>query len=126
MKGKNFILAIMILLIGIGGAAGCAQFGKPATSFVDWSPKQRAAYFMAIYSEQYDLYKIQAAYPDLTPAERETLRVKRQVLTEASPLISGYDFVVAAGGIPTAKQEAEILAMLDQIQRAAIRRVEKK
>ncbi len=80
---------------------------------------------MGIYNAQYDDYKRAVTLPDLTPAEKETLKIKKQVLTEAYPVIQAYDLTVASGGIPNKQSEDAVLALVDRLQRLAIRQVSK-
>jgi hypothetical protein len=109
------------LLVSLALVAGC--LGTQTKPFAEWSPKAKAAYFMAIYNSQYDAYKAQVAYPDLTAAEKDMLRAKKKALVAAYPMIQAYDLVVAAGGVPSPSDEAAILKLLDELQRAAVKRV---
>jgi hypothetical protein len=119
MKTAKCILIVMLL--GFLAAGATCQNQGTGDSFVNWSPKQKAAYFMGLYSGQYDLYKAQAAYPDLTAQEKTILQTKKKILVQAYPLIQAYDMLQAAGGVPSIADENAIISLLDQLQRAAIR-----
>jgi hypothetical protein len=108
------IAGLMICLVCVACAG---QQVKPIT---EWSPKQKAAFFMQVYNVQYDLYLTQAAYPELTAAEKEILRAKKEALTAIYPMIQAYDLVVAAGGTPSPSDEAAIMGLLDSLQRSVL------
>jgi len=112
-------LALLLALVCLP-LAGC--LGPQAKPFTEWSPKAKAAYFMGVYNSQYDAYKAQAAYPDLTAAEKDLLRAKKKALIAAYPMIQAYDLIVAGGGVPSPSDEAAILRLLDELQRAAVKR----
>lgn len=116
----KYIKSTVLFIVCVFLLSGCAGL-QGTDSFVQWTPKQKAAYFMDIYSGQYDLYKMQVAYPDLTPAEKTTLQTKKKILTQAYPMIQAYDMLQATGGVPTTADETAIIGLLDQLQRAAIR-----
>jgi hypothetical protein len=101
--------------------AACA--GPAVKPFTEWSPKAKASYFMGVYNSQYDAYKAQVAYPDLTAEEKDVLRAKKKALVAVYPVIQAYDLVVAAGGVPSASDEAAILRLLDELQRATVKRL---
>jgi hypothetical protein len=112
---------ILALLLCLALTAACA--GPAVKPITEWSPKQRAAYFMGVYNSQHDAYKAQVAYPDLTAAEKDVLRAKKRALVAVYPMIQAYDLVVAAGGVPSASDEAAILELLDELQRATVKRL---
>lgn len=118
-KDLLFITLCLLCALGVSFMYGCATTGgKP---FTEWTAKQKAAYFMGIYNAQYDGYKAQVAWTDLTPAEKSVLKAKKDALTTVYPMIQAYDLLQAGGGIPSQAQEQEIMSMLDRLQRQAIR-----
>jgi len=118
MKVKHIALIIVLLIVGCAGLQG-------QDNFVSWTPKQRAAYFMGLYNGQYDIYKVQLTYPDLTPEEKQILQTKKKILVQIYPMIQAYDILQASGATPSASDETAIIGLLDQLQRAAIRTAKK-
>ncbi len=114
------LIAVLLLCLAVILAAACAHQAKPIT---EWTPKQRAAYFMSVYNSQYDAYKAQVASPNLTAAERDVLQAKKKVLVAVYPMVQAYDLVVASGGVPSASDEAAIMRLLDELQRATVKRM---
>jgi hypothetical protein len=115
MTNKNrSTLAILGALAVVFIVAACVENIKPVA---EMTPKEKATFFMSIYSDQAENYKTLAASPDLTDAQKTVLRTKKQIMTEVYPLISLYSDYVDAGAVPDAAVETQIIDYLDRLAR---------
>lgn len=132
----TFFLVVMFLV-------GCIPF----MSGIDtWSPKKKAVYAMGLYIKHYDWYVTKLAFatgktPDefavlmdenpaeaqrladganLTEAERIPMRQLKKILTNAWPIIEGYNLIVDAGQDPSPEMEAQLLNYIDAIESMAL------
>jgi hypothetical protein len=79
MKSRNKIAAAIVLLVFF--LTSCAMFQTAKDQpFTTWSPKKKLTYAINVYSTEYDKYVQAAMRPDLTDAQRDYLKVKRNVL----------------------------------------------
>lgn len=90
----------------------CGTIPKPVS---EMSTKEKAVFFMKVYSDQAENYKTLAASPDLTEAQRSVLRDKKKIMEEVYPLISLYSDYVDAGAVPDAGVEKQIIGYLDRL-----------
>lgn len=100
------IVALVVL-------AGCASVGvKPWT---ERSPQEKSSYFMAIYNREFDDTMAMAKNPAITEAQKDVVRVKKNVLKKLWPAIKAYDEIVVQGKIPSVFDEQNILDMINRL-----------
>ena len=115
MRKDRVLIALSLVCVLM---AGCALFGSNSKSFVDMTPKEKSTYFMSWYNAQYDDAKQMGALAQqgrLTDAQLMVYRAKKDLLTEARPLIGAYDMIVAAGEAPSPEQEQAIMALMNKM-----------
>ncbi len=91
--------------------AGCAWFQAGVKAVQDMSPREKATWMMALYNTKYEEYVAAAAKPDLVEDERKVLRVKKDALTVAWPLIKAYVSYVETGAVDKDAEEACLRAV---------------
>jgi hypothetical protein len=108
---KGLLLGLLLSLIAMSALAGCAMFQttKPMTA------QEKAIHFMHLWNVQYDDTKAMALMPNLTDAQKEMVRKKKEFLAKSKPLIAAYVTIVDMGQTPSAEQEQEITAILNQM-----------
>jgi len=120
MKGKIMykkrIVFVMLAMMFI--FSGCA--GNQIKPIQEWTPLEKATWFMSLYNSEYTSYQAQASAPFLTEEKKAVLRIKKQVLTEVYPLIMLYEQYVDDGKIPSEALENQINVYFDRISEAAI------
>ena len=104
--------AIVLALCLTLAACATVNVGKP---WNEWTPKEKAVYFMRIYNTQYADTMALAKTGTLTEAQKKVVRAKKELLTQVRPLLIIYSGTVEAGGIPPADTEREILALINQL-----------
>lgn len=110
MRSRKFVPILLVLAIAL---AGCATFGvKPWT---ERSPQEKSSYFMAIYNKQFNDTVRLAATPNITEAQKATIRKKKEILGKLYPAISFYDSIVARGEIPAIADEQAILDLINRL-----------
>jgi hypothetical protein len=108
MRKFRIIGIIMALFL----LAGCATPNQGSTiKPAELTLTQFEAAYVAQWHDAYTM----ATDPSITPAQREVVRVKKEVLTKARPLINAYGAVVKIGGTPTLEQEQAIYELLNSI-----------
>lgn len=108
---KFKIIGISLLVVMILGA--CATLGvKP---WAERSPREKALVILQTYNSEYQNTMTMALRTDLTDAQKQIVRTKKEILTQLYPLVKVYLGVVEAGGIPSAMNEQEILNLIDQL-----------
>lgn len=113
---KKKITVVLVVLVFLSGCAWLFPTGtKP---YEQMTAKEKSVYFMSIYNKQFDDTMSMATTPDLPDTAKQVVKVKKELLTKVKPLIGAYDLLVAGGGIPTAQQEADIIALINQLATA--------
>jgi hypothetical protein len=90
----------------------------------DMTPKEKAAFFMGVYSSQAEDYKAMVARTNLTIEQKKILNAKHKILTQVYPLIEKYTGYVDAGGLPTPEVEASIIDLINQLTSTALGQIE--
>jgi len=106
---RKFIPIGLIALMVIGACT--FDNLKPVS---EMTPKEKAAFFMAMYNAQDINYRTMAAMPNLTEPQKEMMREKKMVLTQVYPLISVYVSYVDQGAAPSPETERLIVENLDR------------
>jgi hypothetical protein len=79
------------------------------------SPKEKSIWMLSVYNSQYEDYKMQAIRTDLTEAQKEVLREKKDILTRVYPMISIYTGYAGTGIIPEKELEMTIISNLETL-----------
>lgn len=115
MTKRNRLTLAILGALAVVFVASCATINiKP---IAEMTPKEKATFFMSVYSDQAENYKTLVASPDLTDAQRDVMRTKKQIMTEVYPLIMLYSGYVDAGAVPDAAVETQIVDYLDRLAR---------
>jgi len=107
MNRRNTAAIVAILILICIGCALNSTALKPQ--------QEMLTRFEAFYLSQSNDYMVQVAKPNLTEAQKDVLRQKREILVEAQPLIIVYGEIVMQGGTPSVAQEQAIIALLNRI-----------
>ena len=92
--------------------AGCTTVQK---AWSEWTPKEKAVWMNATYNRQYDDYIKIVNLPNLMPDQKTALRIKKEILTEAWPLLKLYSHYAENGQIPAVELEAEIMKLINRL-----------
>ena len=96
--------------------ASCCIF-KGVTAYEDMTPKQKAVWMMSVYNAQYADYQAKAAHPEtLTEDQVRILRVKKDALKVAWPLIKTFNVLVDTGapsGVVESRALEAVMAILE-------------
>lgn len=79
------------------------------------TPKEKSIWMLSVYNSQYEDYKVQAIRTDLTEAQKEILRKKKEILTKVYPMISIYTGYASNGVIPEKELETTIVSNLETL-----------
>jgi hypothetical protein len=96
-KGTAWLRAGVALALSL--CAGCAWYEESVKALDEMSPREKATWMLALYNTKYEEYVAAAAKPALGDDERQVLRVKKDALTFAWPLIKAYVSYVEAGAV---------------------------
>lgn len=77
--------------------SSCSIFKGAVKTFEDMSPKQKATWMMAVYNSEYDAYVARVEAGGLVEEDRQILRLKKQAMTVAWPLIRTYVSMIESG-----------------------------
>ena len=110
MRKRLIVFPAIIALLFFG----CATLSNTA-SWNTKSPKEKSLYFIKTYNQQYDDTMFMAKSPNLTEAQKQVVRTKKKILTNAWPAIHLYDSIAANGGVPSPEQEQVILNFINQL-----------
>jgi len=80
------------------------------------SPKELATYAMGIYNAQFDDYMAKATLPDLSDSEKFVLRMKKQSLETAWPVIRTYVWFVDKGQVPSSEIQAQLISWVNSVR----------
>jgi hypothetical protein len=117
MKMNRSIFAIIAVVFLIAACATMNVGDVPwAVAVKDWSPKQRATFFMKMWQSQKITYDMMNEMTDKPADLVEVLKVKYRVLEESRKPIRMYSSMVKGGGVPDDNSTDEIIAWLTQLQ----------
>jgi hypothetical protein len=114
-------ISIGVVLTLILALCACSMF----SSTTKLTPKQNATIWFQVYNSTYDDTMAVASNPLSTPAQKDMAAKKKVILTQAWPLLRAYAAIVDAGGTPTADEEAQITALINQLAALATTAVTK-
>jgi len=117
IKRATVLLVVVMLL-------GCAYFQQQATTFQQLNTKQKLTWAMGVYNAEFADYQFKSSLTDLTESERKVLQKKREVLTQLHEAIGTLDKLYTATQMSDATQEQAILALITELERLVIRRIE--
>lgn len=109
MKRAKYLLGFLVIAL----IAGCATVGvKP---WNERSPQEKSSYFMAIYNKQFQDTLRMAETPNLTEAQKNIVRKKKEILGKLWPAIQYYDSIVVRGEVPSVLNEQAILDLINRL-----------
>ena len=114
MIRANRIRDLLIIFLLSLFLAACAIL-QESKSWSEWTPKEKAAWMNATYNRQYDDYIKIVNLPNLSLKQKGALRLKKEILREAWPLLKLYSHYAANGQIPAIELEAEIMKLINRL-----------
>ena len=111
MKKRQWY-GIVVAVTLLAFTFSCTPMVKP---FADWSPKQKAVYFMKVYNAQYNDTMLMANMANATEAQKKVVRAKKEVLSRIYPLMIVYVGTVNTGGVPSSGAETQLLALINEL-----------
>jgi hypothetical protein len=90
--------------------ASCATL-----NMANWTPKQKADYFMRVYLSQAKATDAVLKDPAATPEKKAAAEKNKATLAKVYPLIKAYADYVESGNVPLPTDEDQINALLDQL-----------
>ena len=111
--GRRGLFNKLFMAVVVVAMLGCAMLGQKP--FSQWSPKEKATFFMHEYNATYDDYLAQVTQPNLSPAQKDVLKVKKEVLSEVEQPIKDYADYVEKGTIPPQALETQITGLLNRL-----------
>lgn len=121
MRKQRRCLAIACMVVLGIVLLACQAMEEMARDVADMTPKQRAAWMMSTYNDQYDDYLVKVAMPNLSNEEKRILRAKKETLTTVYPLMQAYDMLQASGKPPTEESMDEIMDLIADLTALVIR-----
>jgi len=120
---RCLVLVAMVLMLAVSGCVTTGQTDPGATTaqavpwyqdVQNWTPYQKANFFMDTWEAQLADYKAQNAIPNKSPELIKILKVKQQVLEQSRLPVRAYVSALQAG--TPVQNEREIIAWLRQLQ----------
>jgi len=108
MRRKSLLFLCLLTLSIIFILGSCAHQQRSSVF-------EKSIWMMHVYNSQYMDYKSMTQMPNLTEAQKEILRKKKEILMKLWPLINTYNQIVDKGGVPSATQEQMITNLLNQL-----------
>jgi uncharacterized lipoprotein YajG len=99
---------VLIVLLAVVLLAGCATTAT-------LSPKAKATMILATYNAQTAHTVEMSNRTDLTEAQKEIVRQKREIILKLDPMVKTFGTVVGVGGMPPAEMEQEIYKLIDKL-----------
>jgi hypothetical protein len=96
--------------------AGCGTVNVGLVPPEQMAPRELAVYAMGAYNSAYDSYMAKATLPDLSSAEKKILKVQRESLTQAFPIIKTFSWFVDHNQIPPAEMRLQLLQWLNSVR----------
>lgn len=117
MKTKFGILFVLLLFL-----VSCVSTtaNRPIS---EWSPKEKALFWLNIYNTEYDAYLTKVNMPNLLDAQKKILAIKKRILTEVYPPLKMYVRYVENGQIPPAEVEAFIAGKMTELETLILKEV---
>lgn len=126
LKTSIWILPLPVLIAAAGFLqTGCGTITQPGAwhqEIADWTPYQKANFFMETWQAEHATYRAQNAIEEKSPELVRLLKVKREVLERSRIPIRIYAGIVDAGGIPDAELEQEVIGWIRELQMQALSR----
>lgn len=121
MKRMIKLAPLIILVALVFGCSGCTYNVKPPDepwykSIKDWSPEQRASFFMEFWKEQKKNYDRLNAVTDKSDELLQHLEAQWKLIEGSRIPIRTYAKIVKAGGIPSLELEEEIIEALTELE----------
>ena len=112
-RDVRFVSLIFYLFFAAGflGCAGTGGLQDPHSM----GPKEFAVYINQAYVSSYDDYLMQVQRQDLSEAQKDVLRKKKQVLTEVWPQIRLYNRYINTGVLPEQELKDTIIKLLEKL-----------
>lgn len=107
---RKFVPLIILVIFALGCTANMTM--KP---WSEQTPKDRLVWMMGVYNAQDRDYRSMAGMTNLTVAQKNVLKTKKDIMLKVYPLIDAYRLTVEGGGIPDASTERMILNLLNQL-----------
>lgn len=114
MRYCNRSLILVAVLSVLLASCGTVNVGLVPPE--QMAPRELATYAMATYNAQYDDYMARATLPNLSNAEKTVLRIKRESLTQAWPVIRTFAWYVDQGQAPPGELQAQLLTWLNTVR----------
>lgn len=127
------ILLSLVLLFSLTIASGCIT-SQPITEAVtqvvpwyqdiqNWTPYQKANFFMDAWEAQLADYKMMNSMPNKSPELVTVTKAKYQLLEQSRIPVRQYVAKVNGGGIPDPQQEQQLVSWIRQLQTLALQSV---
>ena len=119
MKTKRTVLLVIMAIFLISCTANMGNVPWNV-SIKDWSPHQKANFFMKTWLAEKETYDSMNAMKDKPENLIKVLKVQRDVLENSRIPIRTYAKVINSGGTPDATMEQEIIKWIRQLQQQYI------
>ena len=110
MRRPMHVFSLCTVLCTVALMAGCAAW----QGIMD-TPQERYIYAAGLYNDVHDQYKVDAARPDLTEAEKNFLQEKKRVIDAADEVFDRYEKAVTAGLPPSEEILKELESIIDEL-----------
>lgn len=107
---------VIFAAIAVIFAAGCATMNIGVKPWGEMSVEEKMLFFVQTWNQQHvDTMSMAIKGDALSPAQKEIVRKKKELLEQTHPLIKFYVEFVQDGGIPTPEMEQEILNLINKL-----------
>jgi len=115
---KRLIAFLVLAMMVLTGCAGTGLLAKPWENF---TPKEKAIYFMDVYNGSVETYKADLAQWKLMPPGEgrnvvgDTLKARYAVFAEVHPLLLTYKRYAENGEVPMESIEQNIIRLIGKM-----------
>lgn len=123
LKASIWILPLAVLIAaGAFLQTGCGTISQNGwhQQIADWTPHQKANFFMETWRSEHATYTAQNAIEEKSPELVRLLKMKREVLERSRIPIRIYAGIVDAGGRPDVELEQEVIGWIRELQMQAL------
>ncbi len=115
---RNRKLSVLIVLLLAVVLVGCATVNvRPMSTdnTVKLSTTGKAAMILAAYNAQALSTKNMSNRPDLTNAQKDLVRRKKDILVKMDQKVKAFGLIVKGGGVPSSSDEQELYSFIDEL-----------
>lgn len=116
---------ILFLLVGLLLFVYACPMNQNIKPFSEWTPKEKATFWMKVYNDEYAAYQQRVQQSDLFPEQKEILKAKKKLLTEIYEPLKLYVNYTESGRVPTEEMENILQGKMNDLETLILKEVSK-